>query len=430
MIAQQLVSKALKKAQGAQALVLQTEALDVLYENDLLKSTRSSQRTEITVKVMLDGKVGISSTTDIDDLDGVVARALEAAEFGSPAHFEFPGPQRATEVEIFDAAVTRLTKPEMIQIGQDMVDTFKGYGADILVGAGINRKVTHIEFANSAGVVFSDDVTDFGADTYGQRVTGTDILAVGDGFAGKQRAADHRALAQKVVEQFRLSERIVPIPSGEMPVIFTPAGMSVFVLGLWMGLNGKNVQTGASPLASKLGQRIADPRFSLIDNPLIDYAPNSSPYDIEGVTAQVTPLIEQGVVKNFLYDLETAGRMGARSTGHGSNRQPTNLIIPPGDVPYAEMIKGIREGLIVHDMLGLGQGNLIGGAFSVNIAVGYRISNGEIVGRVKDVMLAGNIYEALNQITALSQETEWPGGAVFRGCFPYVQFEKLNVVGQ
>ncbi len=430
MIAQQLVDKALKKAQGAQALVLQTEAVDVLYENDLLKATRSSQRTEITVKVMVDGKVGLSSTTDLDDLDGVVARALEAAEFGSPAHFEFPGPQRATEVEIFDDAVTRVTRPEMIQIGREMIDTIKAYGPDIMIGAGINRKVTHVEFANSAGVAFADDVTDFGVETNGQRVTGTDILALGDAYAGKRRQTDHRALALKVVDQFRVSEQIVPIPSGEMPVIFTPAGMSLFALALWLGLNGKNVQTGSSPLAGKLGERIADPRFSLIDNPLIDYAPNSSPYDVEGVTAQVTPLIEHGVVMNFLYDLETAGQMGTRSTGHGSNRQPTNLIIPPGDVPYAEMIKGIDEGLIVHDMLGIGQGNLISGAFSVNVAAGYRISHGEIVGRVKDVMVAGNIYEALNQITALSQDTEWPGYAVFRGCFPYMQIEKLNVVGQ
>jgi PmbA protein len=430
MIAEQLVETALQKAQGAQALVQQAEATQVLYENDLLKSTRSSQRTEITVKVLVDGKIGTSSTTDVDDLDGVVARALEAAEFGNPAHFEFPGPQAATEVEVFDDSVTRLTRPEMIQIGQEIVDAIKDYGPDILVGAEINKKVTHIEFANSAGVVFSDDITDFGAETHGQRITGTDILWAGGGFAWKKRTADHLPLAQKIVEQFRLAKRVVPIPSGEMPVIFTPTGTSLFVLALWLGLNGKNVEVGSSPLTAKLGQRVVDPRFSLIDDPLIDHAPGSSPYDIEGVTAQVTPLIENGVVKNFLHDLETAGRMGTRSTGHGDHRRPTNLIIPPGNTPYAEMVKGIREGLIVQDMLGLGQGNIISGAFSVNVGLGYRIENGAIVGRVKDVMLAGNIYDALNDIAALSQETEWPGGALFRGSFPYIQIGKLNVVAK
>ena len=93
MIVQQIVKEALKKAQAAQAVMFTQETSAVDFENDRLKSAASSQRTQIDVKVIVDGKVGESSTTDPQDVDGVVQRALEAAEFGSPAHFELPDAQ-------------------------------------------------------------------------------------------------------------------------------------------------------------------------------------------------------------------------------------------------------------------------------------------------------------------------------------------------
>ncbi len=85
MIVKKLVEKAMTKAQGAQASLFRSESTDVSFENDKLKSSKSSQSTIMSVKVMVDGKVGSSHTTDVSDVDGVVSRALEVAEFGSPS---------------------------------------------------------------------------------------------------------------------------------------------------------------------------------------------------------------------------------------------------------------------------------------------------------------------------------------------------------
>lgn len=84
---------------------------------------------------------------------------------------------------------------------------------------------------------------------------------------------------------------------------------------------------------------------------------------------------------------------------------------------------------MVHEFLGLGQGNPINSEFSVNVFLGYKIENGKVAGRVKDVMLAGNAYSALKDITAISKEREWISGsfAWFSGLFPYVQVGKLNI---
>lgn len=211
-------------------------------------------------------------------------------------------------------------------------------------------------------------------------------------------------------------------------MIFTPNGLSALLLSLTLGLDGKNVYLGASPLRDKVGETIADPRFTLVDDPLVDYGANSSAFDEEGMPRQVLPLIEKGVLRNFVYDLDTAGRLGARPTGHGPHRSYTNLVISPGQTPYAEMIRNLKQGLLVDSFLGLGQGNPINGEFSVNVYLGYKIENGEIVGRVKDVMLAGNAYQALKEITELSLEHEWINWPT--GLAPYVKVNRLSVVAK
>ncbi len=432
MSVEQIVEKASQKGLAAQATLRTQETSKVNFENDRLKSAESSQRTEIQVRVIKDGKVGLSSTTDPADVDGVVNRALEAADFGSPAHYELPAAQPLPAVKTFDPTILTLTKPDMIRLGQGMMDMIKSYNPEILAGAAVNRIQSKIEYANSAGAQYAAEHTDFGVAAGGQLVRGTDILFAGDSMRHKQRAVDPEEIAERAINYFRMAEVIAPIQTGEYPVIFTPGGLIALLLSLGLGLDGKNVLLGASPLAGKLGQVIADPRFTLTDDPLLDYAPQTAAFDNEGVPKARLPLIEGGVLQNFVYDLDTAGRAGAKPTGHGSGRSFSNLVINPGDTPYADMLKGIRQGLLVHEFLGLGQGNPINGEFSVNLFLGYKIEDGEIVGRVKDVMLAGNALHAIQDIAAISREREWVSGdfAWYSGLYPYLQVNKLSVVAK
>jgi len=427
MIVERLIEKAMRKAQGAQASLGQTESTNVSFENDKLKSVTSSQSTAMSIRIIVDGKIGSSLTTDIDDVDGVVARALEAAEFGSPAHFEFPGPQEGPDVKVYDDAVLPVTKEEMVCIGEEMMGLVKEYNSHILVGAGAGKSVSNLQFANSAGIGYGTETTSFAVGVGGQWIRGTDILSAGHGFGWKKQEIDHVEVARKAVRLFKMAENIAPIKSGDMPVVFTPEGVKVLLLALTLGLDGKNVFLGSSPLAGKLGKRIADERFVLTDNPLLDYASGSGRYDGEGIPHQITPLIEDSIVKNFLYDLDTAGRAGTKTTGNGIGCSPTNLFIKEGDTPYEEMIKNTKQGLIVHNVLGLGQGNPISGEFSVNVELGYKIENGEIAGRVKDVMLAGNTYDTLQNIAAIGDEAEWAGGSLLT---PPIQIARLSVIAR
>jgi PmbA protein len=434
-LSERIVETALGKgADSVQALKRTFATNEVSFENDRLKTAESSQRTQIEVRVIKNGKVGFSITTDPRDIDSVADRALEAAEFGSTAHFEMPSAQHLHPVKTYDPALLPLAKPEMIQLGKKMMDRIKAYNPEILAGAGVGKTVTEEELANSSGASYSADYTDFGAGAGGQLVRGTDILFAGHEIGQKKRAVDVDEIADRAIGYFRMAEHIAPIQTGKMPVIFTPRGFSVLLLSLMLGLDGKNVLLGASPLRDKMGQAIANARFTLEDDPLVDYGPKSGAFDDEGVPRQRLSLIEEGILRNFIYDLDTAGRAGAKATGHGVERRYTNLIISPGDVPYHEMLGGMKYGLLVHEFLGMGQGNPINGDFSINLSLGYRIENGEIVGRVKDVMLAGNAYDALKNITALSREREWVSGSgmfdFYNGLSPYIQVSELSAVAK
>lgn len=432
MIVQQIVALAMRRAQGVQATMLTQEISTVDFDNDRLKSAASSQRTKIEVKVIVEGKVGSSSTTDLGDLDGVIRRAIEAAAFGSPAYFELPGPHQIEAVKSFDPALLSLQKPEMICLGQKMMAMLKAYNPEILAGAAINKEIYRFEYANSKGASYSAEHTNFTVGVMGQLVRGTDILYAGHGVGQKKRQVDEEDIVARAIAYFHMAEKIVPLESGEMPIIFTPVGLAALLLSLGMALDGKNVYLGTSPLGNKLGQPIAAPSLTLVDDPLCEFGPNTSAFDNEGVPRKVTPLIEKGVLKNFIYDLDTAGRAQTQPTGHGSNRQLTNLIIDPGNTPYAAMLSGIENGLLVHRYLGLGHGNPITGEFSVNIRLGYKIEHGKIAGRVKDVMLAGNAFDAIKDISAISQEREWVSGpfAWFSGLFPYVQVRKMSATAK
>ena len=151
------------------------------------------------------------------------------------------------------------------------------------------------------------------------------------------------------------------------------------------------------------------------------------------------PFIKSGVLQSFYYDLKSAGEANTHSTGHGQRQPentrlgqpvaaPHNLVIEPGDTALNEMLRDIEEGLLVESVLGMGQTNVLAGAFGNSVGLAYKIQHGEIVGRVKDVSVAGNAYDLLkHQLTALSRERETVGGMLLA---PYMRFDGVSVAAR
>jgi PmbA protein len=219
-----------------------------------------------------------------------------------------------------------------------------------------------------------------------------------------------------------------------MPVLFAPMGALVLGLPLMLGLDGKNVYTGISPMRSKVGESLFDDKITIIDDATLNGRFGSAAYDDEGIAHRRNVLVDRGVLNGYLYDLKTAAQAGVTSTGNGSRSlfnppspSPTNLVFQSGQTPLSDIIARIDEGLLVENVLGLGQGNIISGAFSNSASLAFKIERGEVVGRVKDVSIAGNVYELLPDVEAISQETEW---VRYRLSMPYILLPDVSVVAK
>ncbi len=91
------------------------------------------------------------------------------------------------------------------------------------------------------------------------------------------------------------------------------------------------------------------------------------------------------------------------------------------------MVQDIKEGLVIEQLMGAEQGNVLGGDFSGNVLLGYKIENGKIVGRVKNTMVSGNVYQVLKEIAALGKEAKWVGGGVYT---PHIYCPSLAVASK
>ncbi|UCH34514.1 MAG: TldD/PmbA family protein [Armatimonadota bacterium] len=397
------------KAQAAEVSLVRRRSTGAEYEDDRLKRVDVAQSAGLRVRVIVDGKLGSADTTDVAQMEAVVARAVEVAEFGNEARFDFPGPSAAAEVAIYDADVERTSKEALVAAGAEMLELIKGYNAEIKMSGGASWSVAERRLLNTSGLDISDRGSRFTLYAGGVLVRGTDVLQAYHFRDWRRPVVKPREVAERAIDKFRLAEHTAEVASKPMPVILTPALSDMLMETLLMGVNGKSVLKGASPLAGRLGEKLAADGFTLIDDGTVDYAPLSGSYDPEGVPRRRTEIIKDGCLHAFLYDLETAAKAGTESTGHGPGCEASNVIIAPGDAALAEMVASTREGLLVDHVLGAGQSNVINGDVSVNVSLGYKIEDGELVGRVKDTMLAGNVYDALNRIEAIGSDPEWIG---------------------
>lgn len=413
---EKLLEKAAAVAEQADLFVVESEETPVHFEANRLKSLQAKQSSSVTLRIIKDGRLGLGVSARPDDGENILAMALETARFGQPVDFDLPGPQDYPEIDTWDDAVLQVSAAEMVEMGNRMISAVTGRFPDVLCDGGVETARMSVRVMNSRGGGTAYKKTVMGIGVQGTWVRGTDMLFVGDGEDDCRVINNPDEVIANVLTQLDRASRNVPVKSGELPIIFTPSGVaSAFIPALVSALNGKLVLEGASPLAKRLGETVFDERFSLYDDATLRLRPSSRLCDDEGVASRRLPLIENGRVANFYYDLKTAARAGTASTGNGSRGRGgapspsiNALTLTPGDTTFATLLAGIKEGLVVEYLMGAEQGNVLGGDFSGNILLGYKVENGKITGRVKDTVVAGNIYKLLKNIT-LASDARWQG---------------------
>ncbi len=422
------------QAEQVEVIHLQSESTKVRFESNSLKASQVEETSGLAVRVVKNGRMGFAASSDVSATEKLVANALESAAYGDIAPFVLPGPQVTPDIACYDPGIAELSVSRLVEIGAEIMAYLRDVDPEGMVSVELQRRVEHFSLRNHTGTDVMVARTPFSLSFGIDRVKGDDVLMIYDMQGVTLWDEDFMAPVKSIAEKLRLAQRIVPLQSGRMPVLFSPPGAVVLTYPLMLGLNGKNVVKGISPLAGRIGEKIFDSRITVADDATLPGRFGSATYDDEGVPHRRTMLIENGVLKNFYYDLKTAARAGVVSTGNGSrglfslpDPAPTNYLLGAGETPLKAMLASIKEGLWIEGVLGLGQGNIISGAFSNPLALAFKIENGEIVGRVKNASIAGNIYDLLRHVGAVSRETEW----VYQNFNqPYVLLEEMNVIAK
>ncbi|MFP3951594.1 MAG: TldD/PmbA family protein [Candidatus Bathyarchaeia archaeon] len=227
-----------------------------------------------------------------------------------------------------------------------------------------------------------------------------------------------------------------PITGGKMPVILD-GKISARILGVMLSspINADLVQKGGSPLADKMGDQIAAEDITIIDDGTLPKGLNTGPFDAEGHPTQRTPVVEDGVLKSFLYDSYTALKDSVKSTGNAGRSgyssppspSPTNLILAEGDVSPEEMIQETGRGLYVERVIGEWLSNPISGNLNATVTHGYLVEGGELKTPVKGVILGGNFYHLLKEGYELIGNDTMNSNNLYS---PTVKLRTLTVAGK
>ncbi len=408
-----------KSAHGsAEVFGVTSERRHVEFEANRPKNIGQSQSDGVALRIINpNGRIGFSSTNDADKIDDLVDRVGALAEYGAEAAFEFPNATDYSVVNSFDHSVADLSDDEMLDFGRTAIDAILTEYPEALCSVDVNKSSGQQRLMNSAGIDANQSQTNSGFFMGVELIRGTDMLSIWDGIvnATSISQSDVDTIVAKLLRRLNDSQKIVEAPSGkDLPVVFSPGGFtSTFLPPLLSGFNGKNVATGSSPLIDKWGEKMLDERISICDDPLHPMTPQAHGVDDEGVPSRRLDFVRNGRIGEPFHDLQTAGEIGKASTGCGLRGVATTpspstsyIVMSAGETPNSEIFNGVKQGVLVEQLLGAGQGNELGGDFRANLSLGFLIENSEIVGRVKNTMISGNVYEVLKQVEKIGAVPE------------------------
>jgi PmbA protein len=221
------------------------------------------------------------------------------------------------------------------------------------------------------------------------------------------------------------------VKTQHVPVIFDPLVATSILEHIFEGVNGDSVYRGASFLAGKLGQSIASPNVTVIDDGTIKGGFGTSPFDGEGVPTRRTIVIDNGVLTSYLLNTYSAKKLGLQTTGNASRGLagtpgigPGNYFLQPGTKTPQQLIAEVKDGLYVTEFLGMGV-NLVTGDYSRG-ASGLWISGGELTYPVEEITVAGNLKDMFMNISEVASDLEFRGAVAA----PTLRIDGLTVGGE
>ncbi|MDR9402487.1 MAG: TldD/PmbA family protein [Halothece sp. Uz-M2-17] len=396
-----------KQAGAAEAEVYQmiSRSHPVFFEANRLKQLETTESEGIALRVWREGAPGVTVAYGEITAEALVERALALCPLNPPETIELSADHR----QVYPTQGNLVSRDELVEIGNNAVVQLSALNSSVICSGELDCEQHTTRLLNTRGT--DCQYTDISLSAFFQVewVRGEDFLGITDGIESAD-TLDLKPVQQRIAQGMTWAQETVTPPQGRVPIIFTPKSAPLFWETVIAALNGKRVWEGSSPWADRAREQVISDQITLWQDPTRN--PERCPFDDEGMATQHLTLIEKGQLKEFYRDRAIGRLLGTGSTGNGFRpslgRYPTpsliNLMVAPGKETLETLISQLDHGLVIDQLLG-GDADL-SGDFSANIELGYRVEQGKVTGRVKDTMVAGNIYTALNHLIALSQDVQ------------------------
>ncbi len=415
-----------KKSGAEEAEVYQVLSQDhpVYFEANRLKQLETNESDAIALRVWQNHSPGVAVAYGEVDPQQLVDRALSLCQFNPPEDIELTPHHH----QVYPIQGTIIDPDRLIEIGQSAIAHFRDFNRSVICSGELDCEQHTTRLLNTKGT--DCQYTDISLSAFFQVewVRGEDFMGITDGLESSDCLNLH-PIKSRICQGIQWAQRTISPPQKSVPIIFTPKSAPLFWETVISSLNGKRVWEGSSPWAERMGEKVMSNQIMLWQDPTQN--PERCPFDDEGTPSQQLTLINRGQIEAFYSDRAIGRILGTGSTGNGFRpnlgRYPTpsliNLMVAPGKGELKDLIAQLDEGLVIDQLLG--EDADLSGDFSANIELGYRIQKGEIIGRVKDTMVAGNIYTALNHhLIALGEDLQDNGSYKT----PSVVVEGLSIV--
>ena len=401
------------------------------YEGEV-ESLTSADSSGVGVRVLVDGSEGSrvgfawAGSLDLDVIAATVADARDNARFATPdpdVVLARPDGVAAVELDLWDDGVASTPMEKKVALAVELERATRA--ADPRV-----RQVSSADYADSRVEVALASTT--GVSSSRRRTTAflsVDAIAgegaetqTGTGFSvgrGPGELVADEAMDEAVMRAIRLlgAEKA---RSARCTVVFDPRVVSTLIAVVASALSGEAVVKGRSFFAGRIGETVAAPSVTLVDDPTDFRAFGAASHDGEGLACRRNLLLADGVLLMFVYDTVSARRAGTRSTGSavrgGFAGTPSAgcraLVLEPGTRGQDQILASVGDGLYVQSVTGIHSGvNPVSGDFSVG-AEGLMIQDGALGPPMREVTVASTLQRMLQSVVDIGNDLRWlPGTA-------------------
>jgi PmbA protein len=446
MIDPELASQAVRLAMGqgatdAECTLAEGEEFSAQVRMRALETLKDAGSRRAGLRVLVGRRVGSAHTSDLSSagVRQMVESALAVAAISTEDPYaDLPDASElgalSGDLQLYSADIFSIDTPARIQAALDTEEAALSWDPRITnsEGASFNAYTGVRVFANSRGFLGSYR-------TSSCSLSATPVARQGDAMERDfwySSARSHSQLESPLAVGRHAAERTVrrlgarKVPTQKVPVIFDSVTARSLIGNIFDAVEGDSIYRKASFLEGKLGERVASGNVTVIDDGCLPGLFGTSPFDDEGVPSRRTVVIDRGVLQSYLLNSYSARKLGLRTTGNAARGITGNagvghgnFFLQKGERSPEEMVRGVRQGVYVTELIGQGV-NVVTGDYSRG-AVGLWIENGEFAYPVSEITIAANLRQMLMDVEAAGSDLEFRGSVAS----PTVLIREMTVSG-